>query len=104
MTKVAELMKPFRDRLNALDDRIVDLLVERYKIIREVGAFKEANKIATVQEERVKEVINRVGDRAGDDFEDIVCEIYALMIAIAHDVEDEVRGHGDKFRDDEDDE
>lgn len=103
MTKVAELMKPYRDRINALDDKIVDLLVERYKIIREVGAFKEANKIATVQEERVKEVINRVGDRAGEDNEDIVCEIYALMIAIAHDVEDEVRGHGDKFRDDEDD-
>lgn len=102
MSKSSELMKPFRERINSLDDQIVDLLVERYKIIREVGAFKEANKIPTVVEERVKEVINRVGDRAGDDFEDIVCEVYALMIAIAHDVEDEVRGHGDKFRDDED--
>lgn len=102
MSKSSELMKPFRDRINSLDDQIVDLLVERYKIIREVGAFKEANKIPTVVEERVKEVINRVGDRAGEDFEDIVCEVYALMIAIAHDVEDEVRGHGDKFRDDED--
>ena len=104
MAKVSELMKPFRERLNILDDQIVDLLVERYKIIREVGAFKEANNIPTVMEERVKEVINRVGDRAGEDFEDIVCEVYALMIAIAHDVEDEVRGHGDKFRDDDDDE
>ncbi len=103
MSKTSDLMKPFRERINALDDQIVDLLVERYKIIREVGAFKEANNIPTVVEERVKEVINRVGDRSGDDFEDIVCEIYALMIAIAHDVEDEVRGHGDKFRDDEDD-
>lgn len=102
MSKSSELMKPFRDRINALDNQIVDLLVERYKIIREVGAFKEANNIPTVVEERVKEVINLVGDRAGEDFEDIVCEIYALMIAIAHDVEDEVRGHGDKFRDDED--
>ena len=101
MNKIADLMKPFRDRINAVDDQIVDLLVERYKIIREVGVFKEANNIPTVVEDRVKEVINRVGDRAGEDFEDIVCEVYALMIAIAHDVEDEVRGHGDKFRDDE---
>ena len=101
MSKSSELMKPFRERINALDDQIVDLLVERYKIIREVGAFKEENNIPTVVEERVKEVINRVGDRAGEEFEDIVCVVYALMIAIAHDVEDEVRGHGDKFRDDE---
>lgn len=92
-------MKPFRDRINAVDDQIVDLLVERYKIIREVGSFKEANNIPTVIEERVKEVINRVGDRAGEDFEDFICEVYALIIAIAHDVEDEVRGQGDKFKD-----
>ena len=102
MSKTSELMKPFRDRINALDDKIVDLLIERYDIIREVGKFKEANAITTVVEERVKEVINRVGDRAGDKNEDIVCEIYALMIAIAHDLEDEVRGLGDKFRDDGD--
>ena len=99
MTKSSELMKPFRDRINAVDDKIVDLMIERYKIIREVGAFKEQNNIPTVVEERVKEVINRVGDRAGEDYEDIVCEIYALMIAIAHDLEDEIRGHGDKFKD-----
>ena len=99
MSKPSELMKPFRDRINALDDQIVDLLVERYKIIREVGAFKEQHNIPTVVEDRVKEVINRVGDRAGEDYEDMVCEIYALMIAIAHDLEDEVRGNGDMFGD-----
>lgn len=99
MNKTSDLMKPFRDRINAVDDKIVDLLIERYRIIREVGDFKEQNNIPTVVEERVKEVINRVGDRAGEDYEDIVCEIYALMIAIAHDLEDEVRGHGDKFKD-----
>lgn len=99
MNKASDLMKPFRERINLIDNQIVDLLVERYKIIREVGLFKEENNIPTVVEERVKEVINLVGDRAGEDYEDIVCEIYALMIAIAHDLEDEVRGHGDKFKD-----
>lgn len=102
MANTAELMKPFRDRINALDDKIVDLLVERYQIIREVGVFKEKHNIPTVVEDRVKEVINRVGDRAGEDNEDFVCEIYALIIAIAHDLEDEVRGQGSKFRDEDD--
>ncbi len=99
MSQVAELMKPFRERINDLDDKIVDLLVERYAIIREVGRFKAEHDIPTVVEERVKEVINRVGDRAGEADEDIICEIYALMIAIAHDLEDEVRGKGPKFKD-----
>lgn len=99
MTKPSEILKPYREKIDALDDKIVDLLVERYKIVRDVAKVKGDNNIPTVAEDRIKEVINRVGDRAGEDNEDIVCEIYALMIAIAHDVEDEVLGRGDKFGD-----
>jgi chorismate mutase len=100
MVKPAEILKPFRDRIDALDDKIVDLLIERYDVVREVAKVKGDHNIPTVAEERIKEVINRVGDRAGEKNEDIVCEIYALMIAIAHDVEDEVNGRGNAFSDD----
>lgn len=100
MAKAAEVLKPFRERIDALDNQIVDLLVQRYDIVREVAKVKGEHNIPTVAEDRIKEVINHVGDRAGEKNEDIVCEIYALMIAIAHDVEDEVLGRGNAFSDD----
>ena len=103
MAKNSEVLKPYRDRIDAIDDQIVDLLVKRFDVVREVAKVKDKHNIPTVVEERVKQVINRACDRAGEANEDMVCEIYALMIAIAHDVEDEVLGRGAKFRDDEDD-
>jgi chorismate mutase len=99
MNKTSEILKPYRQAIDALDDQIVDLLVKRYDIVRQVAVVKGQNNIPTVAEDRIKEVINRVGDRAGEKDEDVICEIYALMIAIAHDVEDEVLGRGDKFKD-----
>jgi chorismate mutase len=99
MNKTSEILKPYRQAIDALDDQIVDLLVKRYDIVRQVAVVKGQNNIPTVVEDRIKEVINRVGDRAGEKDEDVICEIYALMIAIAHDVEDEVLGRGDKFKD-----
>ncbi len=32
-----EALKPFRARIDALDDKIIDLLAERTDIVREVG-------------------------------------------------------------------
>ncbi len=101
MAKPSEILKPFRDRIDALDDKIVDLLLERFNIVRDVAKVKGEHNIPTVVEDRIKDVINRVGDRAGEANEDIICEIYALIIAIAHDVEDEVTGRNPDSDDDD---
>lgn len=99
MSKAAEILKPFRARIDSLDDRIVDLLVERLGVIREVAAIKSEHKIPVVLEDRLKEVIDRVGDRAGEDNEDMVCEIYALILAISCDLEEEMTTGEPKFSD-----
>ncbi|HEY0901856.1 MAG TPA: chorismate mutase, partial [Micavibrio sp.] len=51
-----EIMKPFRQRIDALDDQIIDLLIARTEIIREVGHFKFAHDIPAVLADRVIEV------------------------------------------------
>ena len=59
------LLQPYRKRIDELDDKIVDLLVERIGIIHEVAEVKGANDIPAVLPDRVNEVINRCSDRAG---------------------------------------
>ncbi len=98
MSKVQEIMKPYRDRIDALDDKIVDLMVERLGIVREVAQIKLKNKIPAVIEERIAEVIDRAGDRVeaavpgevGEDDADRIREIYALMVVICCDLEEEL--------------
>ena len=98
MSKVQEIMKPYRDRIDALDDKIVDLMIERLGIVREVAQIKLKNKIPAVIEERIAEVIDRAGDRVeaavpgevGEDDADRIREIYALMVVICCDLEEEL--------------
>jgi 4-amino-4-deoxychorismate mutase len=49
----------FRRRIDAIDDRILGLLGDRFAVIREVAAFKAPRGIPAVIPERVKEVCER---------------------------------------------
>ncbi len=62
---MTNLLKPYREKIDALDDKIVDLLAERIGIIHEVAKLKGANDIPAVLPDRVNEVIDRCSDRAG---------------------------------------
>lgn len=90
---VKEIMKPYRARIDALDDQIVDLLVERTQVIAEVGHLKHEKGIPSVIQSRVDEVRERNAERAAAKGmnADIVREIYARLIDFSCNLEDEIR-------------
>ena len=61
---IVEVLKPYRKRLDELDDRLVDLLCEREDIIREVAGVKFANDIPAYLNDRIDEVRERAAERA----------------------------------------
>ncbi len=87
-----EILKPYRTKIDALDDKIVDLLKQRFDIIHEVAAVKARERIPSVLEDRVREVIDRAGLRAGR-HEDEVRELYTLLVTIACDLEEKIIAH-----------
>lgn len=91
--KIAQILKPYRARIDALDDQIVDLMIERTGIIREVGDLKFREGIEPVLADRVEQVRERAAARAGQNGmdEDIVRKIYALLIEYSCNLEEEIR-------------
>ena len=88
-----EILKPYRQRIDDLDDRIVDLLVERTEIIREVGHLKFKEDVPAILQDRVDEVRERAAARAqakGLDA-DIVRSLYALLIEYSCNLEDIIK-------------
>lgn len=88
-----EVMKPYRRRIDALDDKIIDLLVERIGIIREVGHFKYDNDIPAVLPDRVIEVRERAAERAaakGLDPE-LVRQLYNIIIHYSCNLEEDIK-------------
>ena len=87
-----EVLKPYRDRIDVLDNKIIDLLAERMDIVREVGATKAREKIDLIQWGRVDEVRERCAAR-GEVKKlnpDMVRKIYTLIIDEAHQLEQDI--------------
>ena len=84
-----EALKTQRARIDALDDKIVDLLADRMDIVREVGMIKAEQNIATVKEDRVNEVRERNAQRGAKLGLNpgMVRKIYTAIIDEAHEIE-----------------
>ncbi len=87
-----KILKPYRDAIDDLDDRIIDLLVERLKIIEEVGHFKADNGIDAVLQDRVDEVRERCARRAEEQGldPDLVRDLYNKLIEYSCELEDDI--------------
>jgi chorismate mutase len=57
-------LAPLRRDIDALDDRIVALLGERFAIVRAVAAIKHRHGIHPVLADRIEEVVGRARDAA----------------------------------------
>jgi len=87
-----EILKPYRARIDGLDDQIVDLLKARFDLIHEVAAVKARENIPAVLEDRVREVIDRAGARGGN-HENEIRELYTLLVTISCDLEERLIAH-----------
>lgn len=87
-----EILKPYRRRIDSLDDRIIELLAERFAVVREVGNLKFREQIPSVLRDRIDEVLERVAAQAAEKgiSPDLVRQIYALLIEHSCDLEDQI--------------
>lgn len=96
-----ESLKPYRAEIDKLDEQIVKLLIERFKVVRAVAELKARENIAVVQSARAEEVKSRAAAmaEAGGLDGTLLRNIYTLMIDHAHVIEDEIveaRARGNK--------
>ncbi len=87
-----EILKPYRTRINALDEEIIKLLRQRYDVIEEVGALKAREGIDATLPDRVDEVRERAASIAaelGMD-EDFIRRLYAQLIEHSCNLEDDI--------------
>lgn len=88
----------FRRRIDAIDDRLLAVLGERFAVIREVAAYKAPRAIPAVIPERVAEVRERCASEApGHGLDpDVVRRLYDLLIGEACRLEEELMARADR--------
>jgi len=84
-------LTPFRDKIDTLDDQIIDLLGQRLDIIHDVCVIKQENGIEPILQDRVDQVRERAVERAlklGYDA-DFIRDLYQRLIDYSCRVEQE---------------
>ena len=92
MVDVATILKPYRLKIDDLDDQIIDLLGARLAVIEEVSVIKAEQGIEPVLQERVDEVRNRCvqkGVAQGYDAK-MMYDLYTLIIDYSCQLEEKV--------------
>ena len=87
-----EILKPYRKRIDTLDDKIVDLLIERVGIIHDVADIKFQENIPAILPDRVDEVRERAAARAAEKGidPDLVRQLYTILINYSCDLEETI--------------
>jgi chorismate mutase-like protein len=85
-------LQNFRERIDAIDEKIIRLISERLGICKEVAEFKSWNDIPMMQPERVNEVLRKRKELADELLINpaLVGNIYKLIVEEACILEDEI--------------
>lgn len=74
-------MDAYRQQLNELDGKIVELYIRRMEIAGAIGRYKKENGLPVKDENRERELLNRLGKQAGEEYEEGVRALFGLLIA-----------------------
>ena len=74
-------IQELRGKIDAVDDELVRLYGERMKLSREIGRYKRENNIPVLDTERERNLLNRVGEKAGEENENGVRALFGFLMA-----------------------
>ena len=85
-------IKEIRKKIDATDEQLAELLVERMKLAADVAAYKKETGMAVYDAQREKEVIERVSHAAGETFAPYIAEIYETIMKASKDYQNDLIG------------
>ncbi len=87
-----QILKPYRERIDAVDRQLIDLFIERFGIIAEVGHLKAREGIEAVLQDRVDEVRNNAVNMAkGHIDSDFIYALWTDIIKYSCDLEEDIK-------------
>ncbi len=59
-------LSEIRKSINEIDDELLKLFLKRMDCAREVGEYKKANGIPVLNEDREKEILDKISEKGGE--------------------------------------
>ena len=72
-----------RQRIDEIDNRLVELFVERMKITEEVASYKKANGLPVLDRGREERILDKITLLAGEEFSSDAKELYERIFELS---------------------
>jgi chorismate mutase len=87
-----KILKPYRARIDALDKQLIDLFIERFRVIKEVGHLKARENIEAILQDRVDEVRNNAVSMADGEIDaKFIYQLWTDIIKYSCDLEEDIK-------------
>ena len=73
-------LKDIRERINELNDEMLDLFLERMHLSAEVAEYKRANGLPILDKTREREIRARMAEKGGSENETYVYQFFNTLI------------------------
>ena len=81
-----------RDKIDIIDDKITDLLVERFNIVKEIGAIKLNSRTEITNLSREKSIISRIFKRTNENIsQNDLSEIFNSIFEISKKIQNRIK-------------
>jgi len=70
-----------RNKINETDDKIVELLLERFAVVKNVAEYKKERGLEIFQKDREAEVLKKIAGKTSDhDCKGYILDIYKIIL------------------------
>lgn len=90
-------LKEDREILDEIDKKIIDLLEDRMRIVKEVGHYKLSNNISIEDKNREKNIIEKLETEIDDEFKNIVDPIYRQIFKESKKLTSKIKNENFKY-------
>ena len=81
-----------RDKIDTIDDKITDLLVKRFNIVKEIGAIKLNSRTEITNLSREKSIISRIFKRTNENIsQSDLSEIFNSIFDISKKIQNRIK-------------
>ena len=76
-------LQEIREKLDGIDDQLIDLFSQRMRLVRDVAAYKKEQGLPILDTGRERQIINRVSLAAGEDLEHYAKLLYQTLFNVS---------------------
>ena len=89
-------LSEIRNRIDAIDEPLLDLFLERMALCREVAEYKKGNNLPVMNEKREREILEKVVYKSGD-LAEYAKSFYSTIFELSRSYQKEIISNQEKL-------